>query len=210
MRRSEQSVDQGDRPDRPHEKARLPFPPLEAIGSADGRLHAHHREGTIAHQRNDMKRFLPAVLSLAVLVGACGGGEMTLPEYIDELNSVVGRAVSQADGLYASPVGAVMVEGAQLTDFTPHDLQIALERIADIEREIGEATASIEPPEVAREFHDRSPGENRRVFCAVWKKVSRPWRKAAALRNRSSGLRARASSSSSHGTTAHGRPLRHC
>jgi hypothetical protein len=101
-----------------------------------------------------MKRFLPAILGFALVLGSCGGGEMTLPEYVDRLNTIIEGAVSQADDLYAG-VGAVMGENADLSAFTPQDLQIALEEVAGIEEAMTAATAAIDPPEVAREFHDR-------------------------------------------------------
>ena len=102
-----------------------------------------------------MKRLGPVTLSIALLVSACGGGEMTLSEYVDRLNVIIGRAVAQGEELFASPLGMLMEEGAQLSDFTPQDLQIALERVEEIEVGIGEATDAIDPPEVAAEFHNR-------------------------------------------------------
>lgn len=100
-----------------------------------------------------MKRFGSVALSLALLVGACGGGEMTLTEYVDRLNVILGRG--QWEELFASPLGAVLEEGAQLSDFTPQDLQIALERVEEIELGIREETDAIDPPEVATDFHNR-------------------------------------------------------
>ena len=41
----------------------------------------------------------------------------------------------------------LVAEEAQLADFTPQDLQAALERLGEIEMEILEAGAGIEPPE---------------------------------------------------------------
>jgi hypothetical protein len=101
-----------------------------------------------------MKKFVPLALSVTLLVGACGGGEMTLTEYIDRLNAVIGRAVPQGEALFASPEGAVMAEGAQLSDFTPQDLRAALERIGEIEVEVGEGVADIDPPAAVAEFHN--------------------------------------------------------
>ncbi len=101
-----------------------------------------------------MKKFVPLALSVTLLVGACGGGEMTLTEYVDRLNAVIGRAIPQGEALFASPEGAVMAEGAQLSDFTPQDLQAALERIGEIEVEVGEGVADIDPPAAVAEFHN--------------------------------------------------------
>jgi hypothetical protein len=101
------------------------------------------------------KRFGPVVLSFALIVAACGGGEMTLTEYVDALNGIVGSAIPQGEELFASPHGAVLAEGAQLADFTPQDLQLALETVGEIEREIREATDAIDPPETVADFHNR-------------------------------------------------------
>ena len=101
-----------------------------------------------------MKRFVPIALFATLLVGACGGGEMTLTEYIDRLNAVIGEAVPQGEALFASPHGAVMAEGAELSDFTPQDLQIALERVGEIEVQLREAVVDIDPPAAVADFHN--------------------------------------------------------
>jgi hypothetical protein len=97
------------------------------------------------------KRFVPLVLCVALLVSGCGGGdegdELSLTEWVEGLNALIDRASQQYEELVASPQGAVLVaEGAQLADFTPQDLQVALERLGEIEMEILEAGAAIEPP----------------------------------------------------------------
>jgi hypothetical protein len=45
-------------------------------------------------------------------------------------------------------------DGAQLTDFTPLDLHVALTRVAQIQDEAMAAAASIEPPAAIAELHD--------------------------------------------------------
>ena len=101
-----------------------------------------------------MKRFVPLALSVTLMVGACGGGEMTLTEYVDRLNGIIAQAIPQGEALFASPQGAVLAEGARLTDFTPQDLQIALERVGEIEVQIREAAEDIDPPEAVAGFHN--------------------------------------------------------
>jgi len=95
-----------------------------------------------------VKRFVPLVLCVTLLVSGCGGGdEPSLTEWVEGLNVLIARASQQYEELVASPQGAVLVaEGAQLADFTPQDLQAALERLGEIETEILEAGAAIEPP----------------------------------------------------------------
>jgi hypothetical protein len=94
-----------------------------------------------------VKRFVPFVLCVALLASGCGGGELSLTEYVERLNPIMIRASQQYNELVTSSQGAVLVaEGAQLTDFTPQDLQAALERLGEIEAEALEAGAAIEPP----------------------------------------------------------------
>jgi len=100
-----------------------------------------------------MKRFVPLALSVALLLTACGGSEMTLTEYVDRLNAIIAEAIPQGEALFASPEGAVMAEGAQLSDFTPQDLQTSLEQVGEIEVQIREAAEDIDPPVAVAEFH---------------------------------------------------------
>lgn len=129
-----------------------------------------------------MKRFVPLALSVTLLVGACSSGEMTLTEYVDRLNAVIGRAVPQGEALFGSPQGAVMAEGAQLSDFTPQDLQVALELVGEIEVEVGEGVADIDPPTAVAEFHNlyfdtryssaREALADRAGTAATWEELS--------------------------------------
>ena len=92
---------------------------------------------------------------LVLMVAACGGGEMSLTEYVERINAVVNRASEQYFDLVASPQGEVLVaEGTRLTDFAPQDLQAALERVREIEAEFEEAVDVIKPPEPVANFHD--------------------------------------------------------
>jgi hypothetical protein len=66
----------------------------------------------------------------------------------------VDRAAQQYFDLVASPGGDVLIaEAAQLNDFTPKDLQGALEQVRKIEAEVEEAVDAIEPPEQIAELH---------------------------------------------------------
>lgn len=96
-----------------------------------------------------------AVVCLVLVVAACGGGEMSLSEYVERINAVVDRAAQQYFDLVTSPHGAVLLaEADQLADFTPQDLQAALEQVREIEAEVEEAVDAIEPPERIAELHD--------------------------------------------------------
>jgi hypothetical protein len=94
-------------------------------------------------------------LAVVVVLVGCGGGETSLTEYVERLNAIVEGARRQYEVLVASPPGAVLVaEGAQLGDFTPQDLQAALERVSEIGVEVEEAVDAIEPPEQITDLHN--------------------------------------------------------
>jgi hypothetical protein len=103
-------------------------------------------------------------LCVALLAAGCGGGELSLTEYVDEIDAIFQRGIQQYGQIVASPEGLVLIagqgahvgfddQGAQLTDFTPQDLQVALEQVAEIQAEALEAAADIEPPEEIADLH---------------------------------------------------------
>lgn len=109
-----------------------------------------------------IRRFIALAVSM-VLVG-CGGGEMSLAEYVDRINAIFEHGIEQYAPLATSPEGLVLIvgqgshlgiadQGVELTDFTPRDLQVALERVAEIQDEALEAAADIDPPEQIADLH---------------------------------------------------------
>lgn len=97
---------------------------------------------------------LAMVVSL-VLVGACGGSEPSLTEYVEEVNGIVANAQNQYEELLETPEsGVFLAEGQELLDFTPRDLQVVLERIAVLAADVLESARAIEPPELIAELHD--------------------------------------------------------
>jgi hypothetical protein len=91
---------------------------------------------------------------VALLISACGGGEMTLTEYVDSLNPIVEQARQQYEELAASTESGVLAaEQDQLSEFTPQDLQAALVHVRQIEALVDEATSAIDPPEQVAELH---------------------------------------------------------
>ncbi len=93
-------------------------------------------------------------LCLVLALGACGGNASPLTEYVESLNTIVENARQQYGDLVATPQGGVLVaESEQLADFTPQDLQTALERVRVIEAGVEEATAAIDPPPQVADLH---------------------------------------------------------
>ena len=101
-----------------------------------------------------MRRFVLLGAGVALSVSACGGGEVSLSEYAEELTTLMEEAIEQGEELTASGTGAVLVaEGAQLDEFTPKDLQAALERVKAMEQRIRAGADAIEPPEALADLH---------------------------------------------------------
>jgi len=111
-----------------------------------------------------IRRIIPLALLITFLLAGCGGGEMSLTEYVERINGIFDRGIEQYEPLATSPEGLVLIVGqgshlgiadqeVQLTDFTPHDLHVALEQVAEIQAEALEAAAAIEPPEQIADLH---------------------------------------------------------
>ena len=111
-----------------------------------------------------IRRIIPLALWITFLLAGCGGGEMSLTEYVERINGIFDRGIEQYEPLATSQEGLVLIVGqgshlgiadqeAQLTDFTPHDLHVALEQVAEIQAEALDAAAAIEPPEQVADLH---------------------------------------------------------
>lgn len=118
-----------------------------------------------AHGGTWMRPLISVVLCISVVSVGCGGGEMSLTDYIQEINAIFDRGIEQYEPLATSSEGLVLIvgqgshlgiadQGVQLTDFTPQDLHVALERVAEIQAEALDAAAAIEPPEQIADLHE--------------------------------------------------------
>jgi hypothetical protein len=104
-------------------------------------------------------------ISIVLAVAGCGGREMSLAEYVDEINAIFDRGIARYETIVASPEGIVLIvgqgshlgfadQGIALDDFTPQDLHVALVQVAEIQAEAVEAAAAIEPPDRIAELHE--------------------------------------------------------
>jgi hypothetical protein len=111
-----------------------------------------------------IKHWVPVALWVSLLLVGCGSGEMTMSEYVDAVDAIFARGIERYEAVVASPQGQVLIvgqgehlgftdQGAQLTDFTPGDLSMALEQVAEIQAEALEAAAAIDPPDQIADLH---------------------------------------------------------
>ena len=111
-----------------------------------------------------MKRLSWMALVGALVLAGCGGSEMSLTEYTDSVNAIFERGIDRYGALVTSEDGLVLIvgqgdhlgfddQGAQLTDFTPQELSVALTQLAAIQDEALEAAAAIDPPAEIAEIH---------------------------------------------------------
>ncbi len=111
------------------------------------------------------RRFRYWALVASIVLSACGGGELSLNEYVERIQAIFDQGIDRYEELVASPEGQVLIvgqgphlgfddQGAQLTDFTPRDLHVVLEQLAEIQDEALESAAAIDPPDEIAELHE--------------------------------------------------------
>lgn len=89
---------------------------------------------------------------------------MTLAEYVEGVDAIFAQGGAQYEVLASTPEGQVLIVGqgphmgidgdeAHLTDFTPQDLQVALEQLAGIQADALTAAAEMNPPDEVADIH---------------------------------------------------------
>ena len=87
-----------------------------------------------------------------------------MSEYVESVDAIFERGMERYEEVVASPGGLVLIVGQgehlglddggmELTDFTPQELAVALEQVADIQDEALEAAAAIDPPDQFEDLH---------------------------------------------------------
>ncbi len=78
-----------------------------------------------------------------VVASACGGGDMSLSEYVDEMNAIGARIAQQSE--------VVVAEAEQIA--TPSDVNAMMERVQPLRIEVLEAFEGLDPPEQVADLH---------------------------------------------------------
>jgi hypothetical protein len=90
-----------------------------------------------------------------LVVTACTSGELSVTEYVEEVNAIVNRASQRYEAVASDGRGAVLVaNGARLADFTPQDLSEAFQEVRKLEAELEAAIGEIEPPAQIADLHN--------------------------------------------------------
>lgn len=115
---------------------------------------ASHRVVAVADWRTELRRVWTGLV-VALMLAACGGtSALSLTEYVNRLNVIVEQARQDYEVLVSGPHGGVLIaEGDELAAFSPQDLQVALDRVREIESTVDEATSAIDPPEPVETLH---------------------------------------------------------
>jgi hypothetical protein len=94
-------------------------------------------------QRGGYVRGVMAGLGVGMLLSGCGGGGLSLTEYVDRLNVVNDRLNSQAE---------VLISDLERSS-TPKEVSATMERMAALRIESVQAAEAIDPPEQIADLH---------------------------------------------------------
>ena len=82
-------------------------------------------------------------LVVIVVASGCGGGDMSLSEYVDEMNTIGARIAQQSEVVFA--------EAEQIA--TPGDVNAMMERVEPLRIEVLEGFERLDPPEQVADLH---------------------------------------------------------
>jgi hypothetical protein len=112
------------------------------------------------------KRALVVGACIAAVLAGCGGGELSLTEYVEQVNAIVEVAVAKGDEL--------TTDAAAVSDFTPQIMAAGLERaLEELRIPLQEAADGIKPPAEVAELHDFLWGWHARFIAVEQELASR-------------------------------------
>ena len=82
-------------------------------------------------------------VTVIVVASGCGGGDMSLSEYVDEMNTIGARIAQQSEVVFA--------EAEQIA--TPNDVNAMMERVQPLRIEVLEGFEGLDPPEQVADLH---------------------------------------------------------
>jgi len=82
-------------------------------------------------------------VAVIVVASGCSGGDMSLSEYVDEMNTIGARVAQQSDVVFA--------EAEQIA--TPSDVNAMMERVRPLRIEVLEGFEGLDPPEEVADLH---------------------------------------------------------
>ena len=82
-------------------------------------------------------------VTVIVVASGCGGGDMSLSEYVDEMNTIGARIAQQSEVVFA--------EAEQIA--TPSDVNAWMERVRPLRIEVLEGFEGLDPPEQVADLH---------------------------------------------------------
>ncbi|MGI9528934.1 MAG: hypothetical protein ACR2NG_04425 [Acidimicrobiia bacterium] len=100
-----------------------------------------------------MRRVM-AGFGVAVLLSGCGGGALTLTEYVDHLNAINGQLNPQAEALISDLERSA----------TPREISVTMEGVAALRIESVQASEALEPPEQVADLHQLVLGWEKRLL----------------------------------------------
>jgi hypothetical protein len=99
-------------------------------------------------------RYLIVGFGFGLFLFGCGGGELSLTEYVDRLNAVGDRMNPQAEALIAELERSA----------TPSDVNATMERMVALRIESVETTKALDPPEQIADLHQLFVGWEARLL----------------------------------------------
>jgi hypothetical protein len=82
-------------------------------------------------------------VTVIVVASGCGGGDMSLSEYVDEMNAIGARIAQQSEVVFA--------EAEQIA--TPSDVNAMMERVQPLRIEVLEGFEGLDPPAQVADLH---------------------------------------------------------